>query len=70
MPLGPNINNLKLTQPEFIVQVTEACSVVPPVSEKLHFTTLTSNKHLHKQVKEYYFLLLLLFLLLHFADTY
>lgn len=34
------------TKPEFIVHVPKTCSVVPPVTEEVQFTTLPPDKHL------------------------
>ena len=40
---------LEITQPEFIIHVTEASRVILPVAEKLKFTTLASEENLDRE---------------------
>ena len=40
---------IELTQPELIVHVTEAASVILPVTEKLQFPALTSEENLQRK---------------------
>lgn len=40
---------LEITQPEFIIHITEASRVILPVAEKLKFTTLASEENLDRE---------------------
>ncbi len=42
---------IEITQPEFIIHVTEASCVILPVAEKLQFTTLASEENLQREGK-------------------
>lgn len=39
----------EITQPEFIVHVSKASCVILPVTEKVHFPTLTSQENLRER---------------------
>lgn len=39
------------TKPELVVHVPKSCSVVPPVTEEVYFTTLSPDKHLQANNK-------------------